>query len=71
MMPPDFDLRKVFIAVFVVGMIVALLAMGSWRLASASKDDGVIRSYKRIEPDIELKVRDGNKIDTVYIYRKP
>lgn len=49
----------------VVGLVIGGLSWGVAKLTSRT-----IESTTRIEPELKLTVKD-NKVDTVYIYRRP
>lgn len=54
-----------FVAILFATLVLALL----WTGRKAYMTDTVIRSEHRIEPEIELYIRD-NQVDTVYVYRE-
>lgn len=56
-----------------VGMISVVLAIvfALYILIDGLWGKNTIESNHPIKPEIELVVKDGNKIDTVYIYKEP
>lgn len=61
-----FDLRPLIIACVLLGFMV----WGIWELIDWLWIDEVIKSKTKIVPEIELVIKD-NKVDTLYVYRKP
>jgi CHASE2 domain-containing sensor protein len=67
-MSPNFD--GVITALIIIGMVIVATLWGFWELIDWLFIDDAIRSTEPLIPDIELVIKD-NKVDTVYVYRKP
>jgi len=51
-----------------IGIVFAIIIWFIVELADGPDD--VIRSDKQLSPEIELVIKD-NRVDTIYVYRKP
>jgi hypothetical protein len=60
----------VFTALVVGGLFIGLSVWGAWELIDWIFIDDAIRTTSPMVPEIELIIKD-NKVDTLYVYRKP
>jgi hypothetical protein len=57
-------------ALIFAGLFIGLAVWGSWELIDWIFIDDAIKTTTPIVPEIELIIKD-NKVDTLYVYRKP
>lgn len=64
------NLDGLFPTLIIIGLLIGLLIWGSWELVDWLFIDDAIKTSKPIIPELEITVK-NNKIDTLYVYRKP
>lgn len=57
-------------ALVVGGLFIGLAVWGAWELIDWIFIDDAIKTTSPMVPEIELIIKD-NKVDTLYVYRKP
>jgi hypothetical protein len=57
-------------ALIFLGFVICLATWGAWELIDWAFIDDAIKTTSPIVPEIELIIED-NKVDTLYVYRKP
>lgn len=67
------DIGKGLAEAFIfVAVVVAIVIGGvTWLASKLIYSKNEIVSKELITPDIGLEVKDGNRIDTLYVYKKP
>jgi hypothetical protein len=65
-----YNFDRFFTALVVVGLFIGLAVWGAWELIDWIFIDDAIRTTSPMVPEIELIIKD-NKVDTLYVYRKP
>jgi len=65
-----YNFDGVFTALLMGGLFIGLAVWGAWELIDWILIDDAIKTTSPIVPEIELIIQD-NKVDTLYVYRKP
>jgi hypothetical protein len=65
-----YNFDRFFTALVVEGLFIGLAVWGAWELIDWIFIDDAIRTTSPMVPEIELIIKD-NKVDTLYVYRKP